>query len=332
MDIDEKQLEELLIKAYEEGWYGSKDLAVEISKKIILDFQNKQKSQQPQAPKKKKARKKQSTAEAIVNSSSWGDLQAIRMEGNSITFNGGNGFISYGVADRDRGRRVASMPPTSGNIPIRRSRSAELVPPPQSYVEAEAEAAASSMERIQATLPGYSEDGIRHGEAVYGSQRHTADIERRNEAARIAAETSTRLAESAESIEMDERTALEQQAIEQRNEFVEMAAGAGIGADEVRRLERVTRPAETTAETTALEREGITFPSQGYGRGERPSEPNPCMEVDIDGHPIRGWQRYFPSSFVEESIAPIIRVNEVVAEETPIGSEAAAEETTEVDL
>tara|TARA_Y100000034_G_scaffold43496_3_gene53090 strand:- start:16762 stop:17244 length:483 start_codon:yes stop_codon:yes gene_type:complete len=46
MNLEVEQLKRLLTKAYEEGWYGSKDLAEEVAAKIILDFQNKQRSQE----------------------------------------------------------------------------------------------------------------------------------------------------------------------------------------------------------------------------------------------------------------------------------------------
>ena len=58
MFIEESKLEKLLTKAYEEGWYGSKDCAPEAVGKIIADFANEQKSQEPKKPARKKAVKK----------------------------------------------------------------------------------------------------------------------------------------------------------------------------------------------------------------------------------------------------------------------------------
>ena len=55
MYIEESKLEKLLIKAYEEGWYGSKDLAQEASSKIIANFQDEQTQNKKQ---KKKSLKK----------------------------------------------------------------------------------------------------------------------------------------------------------------------------------------------------------------------------------------------------------------------------------
>ena len=57
MFIDDSKLEKLLTKAYEEGWYGSKDLASEAASKIILDYKNEQKDN-PKPPEKKRAVKK----------------------------------------------------------------------------------------------------------------------------------------------------------------------------------------------------------------------------------------------------------------------------------
>lgn len=57
MVIDESKLEKLLVKAYEEGWYGSKELASEAASKIIRDFKNESRGSAP-VPKKKRAVKK----------------------------------------------------------------------------------------------------------------------------------------------------------------------------------------------------------------------------------------------------------------------------------
>ncbi len=62
MFIEESKLERLLTKAYEEGWYGSKDLAQEAANKIILDYRNEEKSQEPTLHAKKKALKKTTAA------------------------------------------------------------------------------------------------------------------------------------------------------------------------------------------------------------------------------------------------------------------------------
>lgn len=54
--IEDDKLAKLLVKAYEEGWYGSKDCAAEAAGKIILDFKNE--NPEPKITKKKVAKRK----------------------------------------------------------------------------------------------------------------------------------------------------------------------------------------------------------------------------------------------------------------------------------
>jgi len=67
MNLEESKLEKLLTKAYEAGWYGSKDLASEAVSKIIADLKDEQKPSSNPSKKKRAKKVPMSAAQRTLN-------------------------------------------------------------------------------------------------------------------------------------------------------------------------------------------------------------------------------------------------------------------------
>jgi hypothetical protein len=67
MNLEESKLEKLLTKAYEAGWYGSKDLAPEAVSKIIADLKDEQKPSSDPSKKKRAKKVPMSAAQRTLN-------------------------------------------------------------------------------------------------------------------------------------------------------------------------------------------------------------------------------------------------------------------------